>query len=161
MIVDLSHPTGYSVNDYIPKALCSLSYITVDHAIYSIVQSGPNTLLAKVDIKGTFRLIPVNPADRHLLAMRWSDKIYIDGCLPFGLCSTPKPFNILADLLCWIANQRGVSCILHYLDDFLIIGPPDSPACKQNLNTFIQLCDSLEISLASERLKVHQPHFPS
>ena len=153
LIVDLSHPTGHSVNDYIPKALCSLSYITVDHAIYSIVQSGPNTLLAKVDIKSAFRLIPVHPADRHLLAMRWRDKIYIDGCLPFGLCSAPKLFNILADLLCWIANQRGVSCILHYLDNFLIIGPPDSPACKQNLNTFIQLCDSLGIPLASEKIE--------
>ena len=64
LIVDLSHPTGHSVNDYIPKALYSLSYITVDHAIYSIIQSGPNTLLAKVDIKSAFRLIPVHPADR-------------------------------------------------------------------------------------------------
>ena len=85
--------------------------------------------------------------------MRWRDKIYIDGCLPFGLHSAPKLFNILADLLCWIANQRGVSCILHYLDDFLIIGPPDSPACKKNLNTFIQLCDSLGIPLASEKIE--------
>ena len=141
------------MNDYIPKALCSLSYITVDHAIYSVVQSGPNTLLAKVDIKSAFRLIPIHPADRHLLAMRWRDKIYIDGCLPFGLRSAPKLFNILADLLCWIANQRRLSCILHYLNDILIIGPPDSPACKQNLNTFIQLCDSLGIHLASEKIE--------
>ena len=153
LIVDLSHPPGYCVNDCIPKALCSLIYITVDHAIYSIVQSGPNTLLAKIDIKSAFRLIPVHPADRHLLAMRWRDKIYIDGCLPFGLRSAPKLFNILADLLSWIASQRGVSCILHYLDDFLIIGPPHSPTCKQNLNTFIQLCDSLGIPLASEKIE--------
>ena len=106
LIVDLSHPPGYCVNDCIPKALCSLIYITVDHAIYSIVQSGPNTLLAKIDIKSAFRLIPVHPADRHLLAMRWRDKSYIDGCLPFGLRSAPKLFNILADLLSWIASQR-------------------------------------------------------
>ena len=46
-----------------------------------------------------------------------------------------------------------MSWILHYLDDFLIIGPADSPACKQNLNTFIQLCDSLGIPLASEKIE--------
>ena len=99
LIVDLSYPPGHSVNDNIPKALCSLSYITVDDAIHAIVQSGPNTIMAKVDIKSAFRLIPVHPADRHLLAMKWRDKLYIDGCLPFGLRSAPKLFNILADLL--------------------------------------------------------------
>ena len=107
LIVDLSHPAGHSVNDNIPKALCSLSYITVDDAIQAIVQSGPYTLLSKVDIKSAFRLIPVHPADRHLLAMKWNDKIYIDGCLPFGLRSAPKLFNILADLVSWIAAQEG------------------------------------------------------
>ena len=59
--------------------------------------------MAKVDIKSAFRLIPVHPADRHLLAMKWRDKLYIDGCLPFGLHSIPKLFNIRADLLSWIA----------------------------------------------------------
>ena len=133
--------------------LCNLYYITVDHAIHSIVKSGPNTLLAKIDIKSAFRVIPVHPADRYLLAMRWREKIYIDSCLPFGLRSVPKLFNILADLLSWIASQRGVSCILHYLDDFLIIGPPYSPACKQNLSTFIQLRNSLGIPLASKKIE--------
>ena len=30
LIIDLSNPRGHSVNDIIPKTLCSLSYITVD-----------------------------------------------------------------------------------------------------------------------------------
>ena len=54
LIIDLSHPAGHSVNDNIPKALCSLTYITVDDAIQAIVQSGPYTLLSKVDIKVPF-----------------------------------------------------------------------------------------------------------
>jgi len=33
----------------------------------------------------------------------------------------------LADLVSWIAAQQGISCILHYLDDFLLVGPPQSP----------------------------------
>lgn len=98
LIIYLSHPTGHSVNDCTPKAPCRLSYITVNHAIHSIVKSGPNTLLAKIDIKGAFRLIPIQPVERHLLAMRWRDKIYIESYLPFGFCLTLKLFNILADL---------------------------------------------------------------
>ena len=153
LIIDLSHPQGHSVNDYIPKPLCSLSYITVDDAINAIMRFGPHTLLAKVDIKSAFRLLPIHLADRNLLAMKWDNKIYIDSCLPFGLRSAPKLFNILADLLCCIAQQHGISQPLHYLDDFLLIGPPHSPACQQNLNTFIQLCTNLGVPLASEKIE--------
>jgi len=39
-----------SVNGVIPKALCSLKYITVDSAIECIKQIGQGTLLAKIDI---------------------------------------------------------------------------------------------------------------
>ena len=99
LIVDLSHPVNGSVNGGIPKELCSLKYITVDSAIEHIKQIGQGTLLAKIDIKSAFRLLPVHPADRHLLAMRWDQHIFIDKCLPFDLRSAPKLFNILADLL--------------------------------------------------------------
>ena len=119
LIIDLSHPAGRSVNDGIPKKLCSLTYITVDSAIQHIQQLGQGTLLAKIDVKSAFRLLPVHPADRHLLAMRWDHNIYIDACLPFGLRSAPKLFNVLADLLSWILTQKQVSPVLHYLDDFL------------------------------------------
>ena len=155
LIVDLSHPTEFSVNDGIPKHLCSLSYITIDTAIRQILDFGPGTLLAKIDIKSAFRLLPVLPADRHLLAMQWNHQIYIDMCLPFGLRSAPKLFNILADFLSWIVEQKGVSPVLHYLDDFLIMAPPspDSRVCLGNLNTFKEICSQLGIPLAEEKLE--------
>ena len=155
LIVDLSHPTEFSVNDGIPKHLCSLSYITIDTAIRQILAFGPGTLLAKIDIKSAFRLLPVHPADRHLLAMQWNHQIYIDMCLPFGLRSVPKLFNILADFLSWIVEQKCVSPVLHYLDDFLIMAPPspDSRVCLGNLNTFKEVCSQLGIPLAEEKLE--------
>ena len=104
LITDLSYPKHHSVNDGIPKNLCSLSYVTVDDAIAKIIETGPNSLLAKVDIKHAFRLLPVHPTDRHLLTMEWKQSLYIDTCLPFGLRSKPKLFNILADLLMWITK---------------------------------------------------------
>ena len=130
-IIDLSHPKGKSVNDGIPKHLCSMSYISVDDAIQKIVSLGRGTLLAKIDIKSAFRLIPVHPADCHLLAMEWRGATYIDTCLPFGLRSAPKLFNVLADLLEWILLHLGVSVLLHYLDDYLTMGPPNTQICHQ------------------------------
>ena len=78
--------------------------MTIEDVIHQILQLGPNTLLAKIDIKSAFRLLPVNPVDRHLLAMEWHNLIYLDLCLSFELHSTPKLFNILADSLAWIKS---------------------------------------------------------
>ena len=105
--MDLSFPKGNSVNDGISKPLCSMSYITVDNAIEEICKSGPGCLLVKIDIKHAFRLLPVHPADQHLLGMEWHDYIYLDNCLLFGLRSAPRLFNAVADLLPWIARSRG------------------------------------------------------
>jgi len=41
LIVDLSYPKGSSVSDGIPRDLCSLKHITVDHAIQHINTAGP------------------------------------------------------------------------------------------------------------------------
>ena len=153
LITDLSHPANHSVNDGIPKTLCSLSYITIDSAIKHIIQLGQGTLLAKIDIKHAFRLLPVHPADRHLLAMRWRHQIFINTCLPFGLHSVPKLFNVLADLLSWILEQQGVTPLLHYLDDFLLIAPPQSSSCQHNLCVVKQVCSQLGIPLALEKVE--------
>ena len=131
LIVDLSYPKDFSVNDGIPGSLCSLKYITVDDAVKQVSLLGPGTLMAKIDIKSAFRLLPVHPANRHLLQMKWNNLISINTCLPFGLHSAPKLFNILADLLQWIAQQYGVCHIMHYLDDFLLLEPLDPMNVKQ------------------------------
>ena len=79
--------------------------------------------------------------------------MYVDTCLPFGLRSAPKLFNILADLLSWIAEQWGVTFLLHYLDDFLTMGSASSTACQQNLITFQYICHELGIPLAIEKVE--------
>ena len=85
--------------------------------------------------------------------MKWKGYIYIDGCIPFGLRSAPKLFNIFANMLSWIAQKRRVSYVIHYLDDFLTMGPPSSSVCQQNLNTFIGLCNELGVPLAPNKVE--------
>ena len=72
LIVDLSHPKGHSVNDGIPKALCSLKYVTIDEVIKEIARLGRGALLAKIDIKNKFCLLPVHKDDRHMPGMLWN-----------------------------------------------------------------------------------------
>ena len=140
------------MNDGIPKDLCTMTYVTIDDAISRIVDLCPGSLLAKIDIRSAFRVIPVYPADRHLLAMKWGNGVLIYTCLPFGLRSAPKLFNNMADLLAWILLNQGVSYLIHYLDDFLTIGPPRSPECGHNLEILTQACRVLGVPLAAEKV---------
>ena len=105
--MDLSAPKGKSVNDGIDNDLCSLSYISIDHAAEAIVSKGKGTYLAKVDIQSAYRIVPVHPEDRPLLGMSWEGSLYFDAVLPFGLCSAPKIFTAIADALQWIVNNAG------------------------------------------------------
>ena len=153
LYVDLFYPTGHIVNDRIPTHLCMLSYITVNTAREHILTLGAGSQLAKMDIRNAFRLLPVHPADHHMLGMKWNDQVCIDTCLPFGLRSAPKLFNVLADLLSWILQNKGVSPLLHCLDDFLTLGPPVAPRCTENLITMKEICAQLGIPLAFDKVE--------
>ena len=107
LITDLSFPEGKSVNDAIDTKLCSLEYITVDNVADVAMSLGVGALIAKIDIKSAYRLIPVCPADRKWLGMQWQDRVCVDGMLPFGLQSAPKIFNAVADALEWCEARRG------------------------------------------------------
>ena len=152
MILDLSSPEGCSVNDGVDPALCSLTYPSVRDAISEIARLGKGALLAKVDVKSAFRIVPVHPEDRLLLGMKWREQLFIDTTLPFGLRSAPKIFNCLADSIEWMLKKRGVPFVIHYLDDFLIIGPPLSDGCSQGLSQCKDLCSLLGVPLAPSKI---------
>eukprot|EP00731_Ephydatia_muelleri_P010115 Em0005g701a len=81
---------------------------TVDQAAESVVQLGRGALMAKIDIKAAYRLIPVHPADRWLLGMQFEGAIFMDTVLPFGLRYAPKIFNAVANALEWACTNNGV-----------------------------------------------------
>ena len=125
-----THPDRHSVNDGIDSAFCSMTYASVDNAAAIITKLGTNILLAKIDVAHAYHNIPVHPDDCGLLGMIWGDQLFVDTVLPFGLRSAPKIFCAVADTLEW---NRGVTHILHYLDDFLTVGAPNTNECLDNL----------------------------
>ena len=153
LIVDLSHPDGRSVNDGISPELCSLQYVRVDDVAKQLLELGPGALMAKMDIKSAYRIVPVHPQDRFLLGMQWEDRVYVDAALPFGLRSAPKIFNALADALEWIVKEHGVRYLWHYLDDYITCGAADSEECHFNLQLLLDICRHLGIPLAQEKLE--------
>ena len=152
LILDLSSPTGHSVNDGIASEDYSLQYMKVDDIIAGIMHFGRGTLMAKFDIQNAYRIVPVHPGDRPLLGMKWQGAFYVDMVLPFGVRSAPYIFTCLADLVEWIAKHNyNVTFLMHYLDDFHTLGPPDSPVCQRNLDNSMDCCSKLGIPLHPDK----------
>ena len=79
---------------------------------------------------------------------RQSFMVLVDTCLPFGLRSAPKIFSAVADAISWALYLLGVENFLHYLDDFLFVGPPASEQCLNTLRTAIETCTKLGFPVA-------------
>ena len=135
LITDLSFPEGKGVNDAIDPKLCSLKYITVDQVAKQAITLSEGSLIAKIDMKSAYRLIPIASKDHLYLGMKWEGKVYIDGMLPFGLRSIPKIFNTVVDALEWCIAEESVGIIYHYSDDVAVLGPPNLEECGVNLQS--------------------------
>ena len=153
LIVDMSAPEGASINDGISKALGTLTYVGINEAAQSIRTLGRGSLLAKVDVRSAYRNIPVHPEDRWLMGMLWDGGLFVDTTLPFGLRSAPKIFTAVADAVEWIARHERVNCVIHYLDDFLVIGAPASQECASALSKLLEIFERLGFPVAIEKLE--------
>ena len=100
LIVDLSTPKGFHVNNSISLALCLLSHALVDDEVQHIMTYSQGALLAnlniesaKLNIESANWIFSVHLDDRSLLGMMWKGSLYVDTfLLPFRLHSTPKLF---------------------------------------------------------------------
>ena len=128
-IHDLSFPPGNSVNDGIPQEWGSLEYTTFDEAVDALLQQGSGAILVKRDLKDAFRHIPVATSDQWLLGFQCDGSYWMERYLPFGLRTSPFLFDLFARTLNWIIIAvLGWSLVLHYLDDFFAILPPQADA---------------------------------
>ena len=107
--------------------------------------------MAKMDIKSAYRMVPVHPGDRPLLAVEWAGQIVFDTRLPFGLRLAPKIFTAIADALQWVFLKQGVTWVAHYLDDYITVGPPHSEVCQENLGVMLSTCRRLGVPGAPEK----------
>ena len=87
IIVDLSSPKDASVNDATRRQYTHLAYLSVDDTAHAMHHLGRESLMAKIDVKEAYKIIPVHPEDRSFLAVCWRDSVFVDCQLPFGLAS--------------------------------------------------------------------------
>lgn len=115
-----------------------------------VQQVSRGTYLVKADVKEAFRNIPIHPNDRWLLGMEWV------GSHTWTRSSTldSKVFSAIADAAPWMLIQRGVSHVLHYLDDFVVV-EKEQEAARTSLEV---LFNTLGLLLEPEKLEGLSSH---
>ena len=151
VILHLSAPEGRSINDFIAKEEFSIHYSTIDDAVALLSRFSKGARMAKVDLKSAFRMVPIQASECELLGMYWRGQYYIDTCLPFGLRSAPSIFDNFASALHWVLENNHGAILLQYLDDFLLVDPPDQPTCQESMSIMLQVCEVMGIPVATEK----------
>ncbi|KAM4661937.1 uncharacterized protein O3C94_010581 [Discoglossus pictus] len=152
LIHHLSYPKGHSVNDGIDQELSSVSYASVKQAVRLVRRAGRGALLAKVDIKSAFRLLPIHPVSQQLLGCSILGKFFVDLCLPMGCSISCSFFEKFSTFLHWVlCIKTGLHSVVHYLDDFLFVGSADSADCLRLMQGFKDLAEEFGIPLAVDK----------
>ncbi|XP_077155697.1 uncharacterized protein LOC143818192 [Ranitomeya variabilis] len=152
LIHHLSHPKGDSVNDAISPEEASVSYASFDKAVELVRAAGPGALLAKSDIESAFRLLPVHPECFHLLGCKVDQLYYFDMCLPMGCSISCHYFELFSTFLDWVVRyETGSKSLIHYLDDFLFVGPRNSKLCSELLEKFKYISLEFGVPLSPEK----------
>ena len=106
----------------------------------------------KADIKEAYRMLPIHPQNQPLLGVQWAGITYTDLALPFGLRSAPKIFLAVADAIQRILVQKGLTNLLHYLDDFIFVSK-SLDEVKQRMATLVSTFASLGVPLELSKLE--------
>ncbi len=154
LIIDLSAPHNSPfpiINSLIPFDEFSLKYHDIDHAIDMLKIVGHGAWMAKIDITSAFKVMPIHSDSWHLFGVRWNGKFYFSVRLTFGCKSSPKIFDMLSEAVCWIlSNNYAIPHLIHLLDDFLIISPPDAIPAAHILSVQ-KVFSELGIPIAQEK----------
>ena len=122
VIVDLSFPPGFSINDGIPTTHyldgpLSIHLPTVHTMEKRILDLGQGAFLYKTDLARGYRQLRVDPLDWGLLAFSHQGLYYIDICPPFGLRTAALMMVRTTTAITHIHMIKGFVSIA-YIDDF-------------------------------------------
>ena len=122
VIMDLSWPDGYSINDGVDAAEYldgpgRVKLPTSDYMVDRLLLLGEGAFMYKSDLARGYRQLRVDPWDWPLLGFCHEGKYYMDLCPPFGLRTAAMCMQRTSEAVCYVHGQRGFVS-KPYLDDF-------------------------------------------
>ena len=110
LFTDLSFPLCFSANDLIPDDQVSVKYVGILEASEKVICFGHGTLLAKIDIRSAYCLLPVCEEDLNFVEMKCNDLFYVDLVIPLDVTQHQGYFP---DLLLFCSQFFRVRVMFH------------------------------------------------
>lgn len=122
VIMDLSWPHGYAVNDGISKSdyidgSMNIHLPTVDMMVNRIKELGPGCYMYKTDLARAYRQLRTDPLDWPYLGFANRNTLFFDICPPFGLRSSAMMMQRTSNAVVFIHGKHGYLSDA-YIDDF-------------------------------------------
>lgn len=154
VIIDLSFPTGHSVNTGIPKgqaAGISTAYTlpAITDLTDLVKTTGFSAFMWKCDLERAYRQMRIDPLAYPLLGIKHRDKYYIDICPSFGCRTSGHSQQRVSEALVYLMNAAGYNC-LAYVDDFAGVQSSYGEAMCA-FEYFHKLCEQLGMVIAHEK----------
>lgn len=111
-----------------------------------------NCFMASLDLRDAYFLIPISKSHRKFLRFQFNSVRYEFSCLCFGLNIAPYIFTKILKPVIMQLRLQGILTVI-YLDDILVIGRTFDE-CRKNINTSIQLLQSLGFIINFEKSQI-------
>ena len=154
VIIDLSWPKGWSVNDGISRTdyidgPMTISLPTPDD-MERVVRAGRGSYLYKTDLSRGNRQLRVDPLDWPLLSFRHESLCFMDICPPFGLRPSAMAMQRVSQAMVHLHGRRGFLSRA-YIDDFGGV-EGNKPRATEALGALQGIMDSLGVVQAAAKI---------
>ena len=144
LVQDFSYPYNdptNGINTLVPDKNKQVSYAGIDDVARMALQLGSPSWAMCLDIKHTFKCLPLAPSQWHLTGFHFLGAYFIQTQTPFGASASCLHFKRVARLLKWIIkNEFPWAHITNYLDDFWLTQKTELQTRKL-AKSFIQIIE--------------------
>lgn len=124
--------------------------------LIATIQEQAHPILATIDVKDMFFMVPLQDSDRERFAFTWEGVQYTFTRLPQGYCHSPTIAHYaLAQELAQITPREGVK-IYQYIDDVLI-GGPDVSVVGRTQEDIITHLENLGLQIPTGKIQLPSP----
>jgi hypothetical protein len=152
-VLDISLPKGSSFNDNVNKSKVEKTEMaTAQKFAFTLREAGFGAIMSKFDAKDAYKMIPAPVKDYPSQGFTWLGRL-IEKKQIFGASTAVANYDTFSNTVrsialcyCDIPPQLVFRC----LDDVPIVAPKNSQWCENFSETYISLCNDLNIVLAKE-----------
>ena len=150
VIINLSFPTGASVNDGILKSKEPQYTLPTPLDLADLMlREGPSCYMLKSDLSRAYKQLRVDPLDYPLLGIQHNGSIFVDICPSFGCRASGSAQQRVSNSVVHLMKNEGYN-ILAYVADFCGLSASFSES-KKGFDKFVALTGQLGLKLAPDK----------